>query len=150
MDILSSAGKKVFEPKATGRTISALSVISGRDCLQSWGHIQYFWSWHPSLGWAAFLEWVASMLIGERHWELFWLIFGWIGWRCIIILGVETWLFVITLPSAGIQTVVFEVHLRIQLQFLWRDSYVSWGLAVCQLTHSHTMKHLSLVGANFA
>ena len=32
----------------------------------------------------------------------------------------------------------------------WRDSYVIWGSLGCELTHSHAMKHLSLVDASFA
>ena len=66
-------GGAFFEVHATGCTFSALTVFSDRDCLQSWGHVQHFWSWYRSLGRAAFLEWVASMLIGKRHWELYWL-----------------------------------------------------------------------------
>ena len=40
-----------------GCTFSALTVSFDRDCLQSWGNIQHFWSWQPSIGRALFLEW---------------------------------------------------------------------------------------------
>ena len=62
----------------------------------------------------------------------------------------QNWIFVFTLPSSGIQFIVFEAQFRYKFPFLWRDSYVKRGLAGFGLTHSHAMKHLRLVGAKFA
>ena len=53
-------------------------------------------------------------------------------------------------PTPGVQIIVFEAHFRIRFPFLWRDSYVSWGLAGCELTNSHAKKHLRSGGAIFA
>ena len=72
------------------------------------------------------------------------------GLRCIIVLGVKNWLFIVILPRSGIKIIMFDAHIRIGFIFLWRESYVSWGLVGCELTHSHTMKQLRLVGADFA
>ena len=68
----------------------------------------------------------------------------------IFVLGVKNWLFIVILPRCGIQIILFEAHNRIGFVFLLRYSYVSRGLAGCELTHSHAMKHLPLVGANYA
>ena len=45
---------------------------------------------------------------------------------------------------------MFEAHCRIGFPFCWRDSYVGWELAGCELTHSHAMTHLRLIRANCA
>ena len=66
------------------------------------------------------------------------------------ILGVKNWLFLFTLPRSGIPIIVFVAHLGIRFPHLWRVPCVSWRLAGCELAHSHAMKHLRLVSANFA
>ena len=43
-----------------------------------------------------------------------------------------------------------KAHFGVGFIFLRLDCYVSRWLAGCELTHSHPIKHLRLVGANFA
>ena len=66
-------GRNFLSQMPRGHTFSALTVFSDQDCLRSLGHIQHFWSWHPSLRRAGFLEWVVSMLLHKHHWEPYWL-----------------------------------------------------------------------------
>ena len=66
-------GRNFLSQMPRGHTFSALIVFFDRDCLQSSGHIQHFWSQHPSLRRAVFLESVVSMLIRKHHWKLCWL-----------------------------------------------------------------------------
>ena len=68
---MSCAEDNFSEPNATGRTFSSLTVFFYRDCLQSWRHIQHFWSWHPLIRRAAFLECVVSVLTRKRHWGFY-------------------------------------------------------------------------------
>ena len=65
-------GRKFLSQMPRGHTFSALTVFFDRDCLQALGHIQHFWSWHPSLGRAAFLECVVLLLVHKHHLELYW------------------------------------------------------------------------------
>ena len=68
-----SPGRKSLSQTPRGRLFSALTVFSDQNFLQSWGHIRHFWSWYPLLRRSVFLEWVVSMLIGKRNWEIYWL-----------------------------------------------------------------------------
>ena len=59
-------------------------------------------------------------------------------------------MFIFILPRSCIYIVVIKFHFGIGFIFLWLHLYVSWWLAGCELTHFHPLKHLRLVGANFA
>ena len=60
-------GRKISIQTRQAHKSSSLFGSSDLGCLQSWGHNLRFWILHPSLGQAAFQEWVVSMLVRKRH-----------------------------------------------------------------------------------
>ena len=42
----------------------------------------------------------------------------------VALFRVQNWPLVFTLPSCGIQIIVFDAHFQIRFPFLWRDSYI--------------------------